>query len=297
MSKARIEILRLIAEGKISPEEGERMLAALEEPTDAPERGAAPRFGEAMGQVLQEMGETVRKAVDDAIGSASRPFEELRKGTESVDVGAGGFEIESGGKLRIQQAMRMSFGGASRGGGLIARASQGNRIRIVRGEAIEVHKSVDGHVLTWAKGNLEVEIPRDLSGLEVRSMGGDVEIISFPGPMALDSMGGEQRIRSPRSAFRCRSLGGRVRIADLEMSDGVSTISTAGGDVDIDAAPGSSLTVRISTLGGEIEIPPGTERESQGKTRRRTTCVLGSGAGELSIRSLGGSVRLRIAGT
>lgn len=291
MSNARIEILRLIAEGKITPEEGERLLDALtEDPAGADK--APPRFGEAMGQMLQEMGETVRKAVDDAIGSAQQAFDEHRRGTESVDIGGGGFDLESGGRLRIQQAVRMSLGGGSKGGSLIARAIPGNRIRIIRGEAIEVHRNPDGHVVTWAKGNLEIEIPQDLAGLEVRSMGGDVEIVSFPGPMALDSMGGEQRIQSPRAAFRCRSLGGRVRIADLDLREGASAISTAGGDVDIEAASGASLLVKISTLGGEIETPPGTEQDSQRGTRRRTTCVLGSGEGELQIQTLGGSVRL-----
>lgn len=291
MSNARIEILRLIAEGKITPEEGERLLDALTEgPADADK--TPPRFGEAMGQMLQEMGDTIRKAVDDAVGAAQQAFDEHRKGTESVDLGSGGFDIDPAGRLRIQQAMRVSLGGGSRGGSLIARAVDGHRVRVVRGEAIEVHRNPEGHILTWAKGNLEIEIPRELAALEVRSMGGDVEIASFPGPMTLDSMGGEQRIQSPRAPLRCRSLGGRVRIADLDLREGSSAISTAGGDVEIETASAASLIVRISTLGGEIEIPPGSEQESQGRARKRTTCLIGDGGGELQVQTLGGSVRV-----
>ena len=293
MSQARVEILRLIAEGKISPEEGDRLLHALEEPG---EQAGPPRptgFGEAVGQILEEVGETVRRAVDDAMGTAQRVFEETRADTESVEIGGGGFDVAPGSRLRVQQAMRMSFGGGSKGGNVILRASGEGRARIVRGEAIEVHRTGGDYVLTWAKGNLEIEVPRDLSSLDVRCLGGDLEVQQFPGPMTLDTAGGELRVLGPRSPFRFRSLGGRVRIVDLDLREGSASISSAGGEVSLQIAEGASITIHASTLGGVMEFPPGTERESQGRTRRRAVCVIGDGGGELKIDTLGGNVRVR----
>jgi hypothetical protein len=293
MSQARIEILRLIAEGKVSPEEGDRMLRALDEREQAAETGRPAGFGEAIGQILEEVGETVRRAVDDALGTAQRVFEETRADAESVEIGAGGFDLPAGSRLRVQQAMRVSFGGGSKGGNVILRAAGEGGARIIRGEAIEVHRSGSDYVLTWAKGNLELEVPPNLAGLDVRCLGGDLEIQRFPGPMTLDTAGGELRVQGPRSPFRFRSLGGRVRIADLDLREGSAAVSSAGGEVSLQVAEGASMTIHVSALGGAMEFPPGTEREIQGKARRRGVCVIGGGGAEIKIDTLGGNVRVR----
>ena len=293
MSQARIEILKLIADGKLSPEEGDRMLRALDEQEQTPGQGRPAGLGEAMGQLLEEVGETVRRAVDDALGTAQKVFEETRADVESVEIGSGGFDIPPGSRLRVQQAVRVSFGGGSKGGNVILRAAAEGKVTIVRGEAIEVHRTGGDYVLTWAKGSLELEVPPNLAGLDVRCLGGDLEIQRFPGPMTLETAGGELRVQGPRSPFRFRSLGGRIRIADLDLREGAAAISSAGGEVSIQVAEGASLTINASSLGGAIEFPPGTERESQGRTRRRAVCVIGAGAGELKVDTLGGTVRVR----
>lgn len=295
MSEARMEILRLVAEGKLSPEEGDRRLRALEEQErvggPGPSRSAG--FGDAMTQAIEEVGETVRRVFDDALGSAQRIFEETRADTETVEIGVDGFDIPSGSRLRIQQAMRVSFGGGSKGGNVILRTAGTSRVRIIRGEAIEVHRTEADFVLTWAKGNLELEIPSDLAGLDVRCLGGDLEIQDFPGPMSLDTAGGELRVQGPRAPFRFRSLGGRVRVADLDLRDGHAAISSAGGEVMVEAATHASITIVASSLGGAMEFPPGSERESQGKTRRRAVSVIGAGSAELKIDTLGGNIRVK----
>jgi hypothetical protein len=293
MSEARVEILRLVAEGKLSPEEGDRRLRALEEQERGGGSSRTPGLGDAMTQAIEEVGETVRRAFDDALGSAQRIFEETRADTETVEIGADGFDISPGSRLRIQQAMRVSFGGGSKGGNVILRTAGVGRVRVLRGEAIEVHRTEGDFVLTWAKGNLELEIPSDLAGLDVRCLGGDLEIQDFPGPMSLDSAGGELRVQGPRSPFRFRSLGGRVRVADLDLREGHAAISSAGGEVMVETGANASITIVASSLGGAMEFPAGSERESQGKARRRAVSVIGAGNAELKIDTLGGSIRVR----
>jgi hypothetical protein len=292
-----MEILRLVHEGRITPEEGDRLLRALDD-SSAGGTGDAPgarRWTEGIASVMQEVAETVRHAADEAIGAAQRVFEETRPGVETISTREGGFDIPPGGRLRIQHAIRMSLGGGSKGSDAHLRAGSGDRVRILRGEALEVHRNGNDFVLTWAKGPLELEIPAQLAALDVRCMGGDLEVRDFPGPMALDTMGGDLRVRSPRVPFRFRTLGGSVRVADLDLREGGAAISTTGGDVQIDAAPGASLAIRVSTLGGSMEFPPGTERDARGTARRRATCVIGEGAAELRIDTLGGDVLIRQA--
>jgi hypothetical protein len=299
MSNARIEILKLVAQGKISPEDAERILGEMDPSPgvdSAQPEGprSTARMGETLSHVLEQVSESVRGAVDDAVTSAQRVFEEHRTGTEGIDTTAGGFALPSGSRLKVQQAVRVSFGGTSRGANVIIRVAQDDRARIVRGEAAEVHKSGNDYVLTWAKGNLELEIPRSLSALEVRSLGGDLEIQGYAGPMAVETMGGEVRILGARASFRARTMGGRVRMADLDLREGLSSISTTGGDVLVELTKEASVTVRAGTLGGSIEFPPGSDRET-GVARRRATAVIGEGKAELKIDSLGGNVLVKVA--
>jgi hypothetical protein len=176
---------------------------------------------------------------------------------------------------------------------VILRTASGADVRVIRGEAIEAHRNGVDYVLTWAKGNLELEVPRHLSGLDVRCMGGDLEVLDFIGPMSLETMGGELRVQSPRAPFRFRTLGGKVRVVDCDLRDGAAAISSTGGDAMVEFAPSASATVRASTLGGMLDFPPDTKREEQGKTLRRAVCVIGSGTAELRIDTLGGDVRIR----
>jgi hypothetical protein len=294
MSEARIEILKLISEGKISTAEGERLLAALDEKDEQRTGDEAPTesWTDGIARALQDVVVTVRRAVDDAIGATQRVFDEHRPETEDVQVAGGEFTIPAGAHLKVQHAIRVSFGGTSKGGSVVLRTGQEGRVRIVRGQAIEVHRNGTDYTLTWAKDSLELEVPPTLDGLEVRCMGGDLEVHQFPGPMSLEAMGGELRVRAPRSGFRVRTLGGRVRITDLDLKEGAAAISSTGGDVQVDLAPDASMTIRATTLGGTIEFPPGTESETEGRRRRRSTCVIGGGDAAVTIDTLGGDVRV-----
>ena len=52
-------------------------------------------------------------------------------------------------------------------------------------------------------------------------------------------------------------------------------------------------TVRATTLGGTTSFPPGTETETEGRARRRATCVIGDGKAVLTVDTLGGDVCVR----
>lgn len=304
MSEARKEILRLVADGKITPEEGDRLLTALEGEAKGPQQETADavsdgpsskggRLADGIAQVIEEVGETVRRAMEDAFGTAQRAFDEHRATTESVVIRDGRFALPPGARLKVQQAIRLSFGGGSKGGNVIMRASTDEGVRVVRGEAVEAHRNGSDFVLTWAKGNLEIEVPTNLTGLDVRCMGGDLEVLDLAGPMSLETMGGELRVQSPKAPFKFRTLGGTVRVVDCDLREGSATINSTGGDVFVQFALGASVTVRASSLGGSFDFPPDTTREEQGRPMRRASCTIGDGAAELRIDTLGGDVRIR----
>jgi len=318
MSQARLEILRLVSQGKITPEEGDRLLHALEEspresqgasdPQNDPDgQGAwdrenereseqtreSRRWAEGVYSVIQEVADSAGRVAREAVGAAHRVFEEAAPGSETVATSNGEFEIATGSRLRLQHALRVSLGGGSRGGGLTVRRATTDRVRILRGEAVEVHRRNDEFVLTWAKGPLELEVPQQVASLDVRCLGGDIDIRDFAGTMTLETMGGGLNVHAPRAPLRIRAMGGIVQVSDFGVREGSSSIHTTGGNVRVGLAPESSLRVRVSALGGEISFPAGVSQATvQGTASKKAEWVVGDGVAELRVQTLGGNVRV-----
>ena len=158
---------------------------------------------------------------------------------------------------------------------------------------MEIHRYENEFVLTWAKSELELEVPRHLENLFVRGFGGDVKMRDFAGSFRLEGLGGNFDIEGVHRPFRIRSVGGSVRIRDLAITDGSSHINTTGGDVEIDTAPEAAVEVKASTsLGGSLSLPQGATIV-EGRTRRKGTAMLGSGTAHLRIDTVAGWIRVR----
>jgi len=209
MSSARLEILKMVAEGKISPEDGERLLSALKEgrsPRDGSDTDSSGRetrregagepedpFGSArnregfrsatenLGRAFEDAAAAVRVAATEGMRAFQKVFDEHRPGTEPVPLEGNTFEVPEGVALRIHPAIRLSVGGGSAGSAVVVRPVDGNLVRIVRGAAVEVHRFEKDYFLTWAKSALEIEVPRAVTSLVVRGVGGNVSIYGFGG--------------------------------------------------------------------------------------------------------------------
>ncbi len=305
MSKARLEILTMIAEGKISAEDGERLLAALEEgaapggatsagPTSSSKakqgaRDAAENFGKA----VEDAATAVKSAAMEGARAFQRVFDEHRPDTEPVDVDSNEFEIPEGATLRIQPAFRVSIGGSSAGGAVTVRGVPGSKARVLQGSAVEVHRNEDEFVLTWAKSSLVVELPATVAHLFIRGLGGNVSLSDFDGKFRIESFGGNASIVGARSPFKVRSLGGSVRVRDLALQQGLASIRTTGGDIEVSPTEDASVEIQASsTLGGNLVLPKNAVR-SASRTRRRGVVVLGDGQGRLSLDTVAGWIRVQ----
>ena len=303
MSKARIEILQMIAEGKVSPEDGARLLDALDEggePDAGPSRAGA-RTGRAkesakdaaenLGRAFEDAARAVKSAAVEGVRAAQKVFDEHRPETELVGLEGGAFEIPEGGTLRIQPAFRVSIGGGSAGGAVTVRGIRGARARVIEGAAIEVHRNENDYILTWAKSGLVVEVPATLSRLVVRSFG-NVNLSEYDGPFRVESFGGNVSVNGAASPFKIRALGGSVRIRDLALCEGVAAVRATGGDIDITPTPDASVEIHAAaTLGGRLQLPMGAIR-TDSKTRRRGVVILGEGRSQLELDTLSGWVRV-----
>ena len=322
MSSARLEILKMVAEGKISPEDGDRLLNALKEgrspressDTDSgareprrdtdgePEADASGssrnREGfrsatENLGRAFEDAAAAVRVAASEGMRAFQKVFDEHRPGTEPVPLDGNTFEVPDGATLRIHPAIRLSVGGGSAGSAVVVRPVDGDLVRIVRGAAVEVHRFEKEYFLTWAKSALEIEVPRSVVSLVVRGVGGNVSIYGFAGEMRIDALGGTVIVDAPVQPFRISSVGGTVRVTDLGLTGGTSSITSTGGDVHVSIAGDASLELRATaSFGGGLELPVRSTQVT-GRTRHRGTCRFGSGAGRLKVDTVAGWVHVR----
>jgi hypothetical protein len=323
MSNARLEILKMVAEGKISPEDGDRLLAALKEgrsprdgsgtaddsgSRDTGEQGqSGPRNAqgsarsqesfrsatENLGRAFEDAAGAVRAAATEGMRAFQKVFDEHRPGTEPVPLEGNTFEVPEGATLRIHPAIRLSVGGGSAGSSILVRPVDGDLVRVVRGSAVEVHRYEKEYFLTWAKSALEIEVPSLVTSLIARGVGGNVSIYGFPGEMRIDALGGTVVVDAPVRPFRISSVGGTIRLIDLGIRSGSSSITATGADVHISIAPDASLELRATaSFGGGLVLPSGSTQVT-GRTRHRGTCRFGAGAARLKVDTVAGWIHVR----
>ncbi|MCA9757393.1 MAG: hypothetical protein KDA27_16435 [Candidatus Eisenbacteria bacterium] len=301
MSKARIEILQMIAEGKVSPEDGARLLDALDDGDAGATKTGNPRAGRAkesakdaaenLGRAFEDAARAVKSAAQEGVRAAQKVFDEHRPETELVRLENGAFEVPEGGTLRIQPAFRVSIGGGSAGGAVTVRGIPGAQVRVLEGSAVEVHKNEGDYILTWAKSALVVEVPATLARLVVRSFG-NVTLSEFGNQFRIESFGGNVSALGASAPFKIRALGGSVRIRDLALREGTAAVRATGGDIDVIPTEEASVEIHAAaTLGGRLQLPKGAVR-SDSKTRRKGVVVLGEGKSELELDALSGWVRV-----
>ncbi|MEZ4649885.1 MAG: hypothetical protein R3E97_14070 [Candidatus Eisenbacteria bacterium] len=301
MSKARIEILQMIAEGKVSPEDGARLLDALDDGDPGAAKATGARTGRAkesakdaaenLGRAFEDAARAVRSAAVEGVRAAQKVFDEHRPETELVRLENGAFEVPEGSTLRIQPAFRVSIGGGSAGGAVTVRGVPGAQVRVIEGAAVEVHRNEGDYILTWAKSSLEVEVPATLARLVVRSFG-NVNLSEFGGQFRIESFGGNVAAVGVSSPFKIRALAGSVRIRDLALREGTAAVRATGGDIDVVPTEEASVEIHAAaTLGGRLQLPKGAVR-SDSKTRRKGVVVLGEGKSELELDALSGWVRV-----
>jgi hypothetical protein len=173
------------------------------------------------------------------------------------------------------------------------RATEGDAVRVLRGSAVEVHRYENEYIVTWAKSSLELELPSAVALLVARGIGGNVSVYGFAGELRVDALGGSVIVDGPVQPLRISSVGGTVRVTDLGLTSGSSSITVTGGDVHISIAPEASLELRATaSFGGGLELPPGSTHTT-GRTRHRGTCVFGERSGRLKVDTVAGWIRVR----
>lgn len=148
-------------------------------------------------------------------------------------------------EVRVPHKFDVEF--ESMGGGLNLQELEGKFSGTTMGGDITL-KNVSGVVRLTTMGGEVTVTDCDLDGY-VKTMGGEVLLKNVVGELDASSMGGDVRY------VNVRGRDGDVRAPGGLSSRGLSketvTITTMGGDIDVDAAPAGAA---VQTMGGDIEI-------------------------------------------
>ncbi|RKY04614.1 hypothetical protein DRP77_03365 [Candidatus Poribacteria bacterium] len=288
MDEEKMMILRMLQEGRITPEEALKLLEALEKrrgfPTDK------------IGRVIEE--------TFSYIGNLSS---ELRGFFETV-FGPAGVSTS----ISIPQAASLEID--HRGGNLRLRGVEEGRDLTLSGTARHRYEVENGKVkLHTARGDAEVSVPAHVSELRAEIRGGGLTALnlSIGGRVSMRCAGGSVEINGLRcselelmvaggglscsnlsvEAVRAAVAGGNLR-ADLgDLKSGRVEIDVTGGNVELKFGPSPAFSIEGEVIGGDLSL----ERELDQISREggRFSGSIGEGGAEIKVSVRGGYLRIK----
>jgi hypothetical protein len=304
MAEERMRILEMVREGKITAEEGARLLEALQPKTSAPGQGSA---GYNRDDPLGSIGEVVTQAIQSIdwkgmVGSfagswSSGPLNGLERKREREAEGweflslsdgdHGTFELRDGDEVLVEHE----------GGSVEATAADGAPRLELEGEGLHdygvyVARKDRQVVLACHRTaqharmpRLKLSLPRSVPNVALRTAGGSLTAEGFAVPVRLKTSGGSIRVREQRGApVEAKTAGGSIKVdgtperIELHTSGGSITfegrtqaidVKTSGGSIKIDGADLRSGEHTAKTSGGGVRI--GLTSESSVEIEAKTS--------------------------
>lgn len=140
--------------------------------------------------------------------------------------------------------------------------------------------------------NIRLRVPRDLAELEIKALAGDVKVRGVKGRVELDLQAGDIGLEDATS-FRIHTKAGDVDVK-TKLVDGESSIQALAGDVDVVLERESSATLVASVSAGDLrargfEIAEQDKRMTGGSLKG----TLGGGRAKLNIHLSAGDVEIK----
>lgn len=335
MSRALAELLKMVAEGRISPAEGVVLLRAMAQgyPEELglaggprPEGAEVGRPGgqatgdeEASGTAAGTVGAgptgappggrrpaagmVADRGADGGIDVAVGGGPDIRAGTDhDRELGGPPLQLQGGQSIELSEDAILRIETPARSQALedgmtsvAVRGLPASRLVLVRGSGVEIRRTGKELLLTWPRGLLLLEIPSRLRALEIRHLGGGVGVSGYGGPFTIEDVEGPLTVHEPRSPFRVRGVRGPVRIQGLALRDGISTIAQVGAEVEVEAGRDAAVTIRADSSEGGVAFGDEAAGLDGAGPRRRGVWRVGAGTAQLEISGVRGRILLQRA--
>ncbi len=314
MSEEQREILQMVADGKITADDGAELLEALKtgeqkrREMESPARRVKEKkriilenkrrgpFGGIGG--MREIGRMVRGIVSESI-SGIEDDESVENDDEMYeDAGLleGPLQLEEGTELVLKR--RVHRHSRNSGGDLILNGVKGSTLEVLGDDTpdVRVYRD-DGTVyLKWDKGDLSLNVPETVENVRASIMGGSIILNGVAASTDIKTMGGDINLSEASKAFRAKTMGGNILIKLTDDWAEDSKVVTMGGNIALSICVTTKASISAKTMGGEITVQEGitgvTESGHPGSSRVNIDLSEGEDAPELRIKTMGGNISI-----
>lgn len=308
MSEAQKEILKMLSDNVITVDEAERLLKALnegekrkEETKSRTARGTAHSITsvlEAVGETLSEIGPMVKNTVEDVItGLVGDDLGDLHEEKlEDVEPIEGAYKIGEGKRMLIVNTWK----GWPGEGDLFIQGVDGDSCKIEgeRAKHVRVQQNSSHFVIHWSGEALQVEVPKTVTMLKVRTKGGDIRVEQLGCDMSVKTLGGNLEMFDLVKNFKAKTMGGNINLSLSKEWQGNGQAHTMAGNIDLSIPAETSLQAEAITMGGNISVDKDIRQvESKqffpGKSSVKVQVGEEHPDSLIALRTMGGDIKLR----
>ncbi len=292
MNDERMRILEMVRDGKITAEEGVRLLEALQPKAATGTGSGAPdgredpfgKLASAISHAMQSgdwknlVGQLGGAWSTGPLGGLERRHEREAEGWEFLtlsDGDQGTFDLPAGSEVAVEHEAGSVEATAVDGLGRIELEGEGLHNYGVYAARKEGKVVIACHrTAPFARmPRLKVSVPRAATAVSLKTAGGSLTAEAFAVPLTLKTAGGSVRVRDQQQA--------------------PVTAKTAGGGIKVNGTP---ARLDLHTSGGSIRFD-GTTEAFDVKTSGGSVHIEGArlASGEHSAKTNGGSVRIGLA--
>jgi len=315
MSDEQREILQMVSDGKISADDGAKLLEALDKGNQKRREMESPatrarekkriireriREGHVTGiDGLRDISRMVRGIISESVSGI--------EDDESVDIDEDIFEdaeliensvdLEKGTELILKRNIHRKSKGD-----LTLNGVKGSTLIVTGEDAPEVYMYRDNRTvfLKWDKGDLVLEVPETVENVNTSLMGGDITLNSIDAATDIKTKGGDIKLNEVSRGFRVKTMGGDILITLNDSWHEDSKVTTMGGDIELNISENTNAFISAKTFGGEIsvqdEIPAVSESVHPGASRVNIDLSEGEESPELRVKTMGGDISIRKSG-
>jgi DUF4097 and DUF4098 domain-containing protein YvlB len=302
MKEERIEILKMVAEKKITVEEGERLLRALEKGEAEERESRSERFGPRhrgpcgpvdwnWSERFEGLGFKMQEFFDNAFGSVFGD-EYWFEGYEPASVPVEDLKLDEETTLVLTNPRTAYKHGSA---DVSIRPSEDGRLHLEAGEKgkCEVLRK-EKKIVIFCHNDAAVRIPATIGKVKVILAKGDTEVHDLRLPLEIRALKGDIVVRNADHPFSIRAMKGNVKLDLADAYAGKSDVSAMDGDISVMTGPQFSGRVEAKVGKGDIRIQAKGLKSNTNKNAffRTESVEFGAGSGEslLNLRTMHGDI-------
>jgi hypothetical protein len=302
MKEERIEILKMVADKKITVEEGERLLRALEKGEAEARESRSERFGPrhrgpcgrgdwSWGDSFEGLGFKAQEFFENAFGSVFgdeywfEGYEPVRGRVEDISLDGQTTVVLTNPRTAHKHGSADISVCPSEDGRLHLEPGEKEKCEVLRKE---------NKIVIFCHDDAVVRVPTSIGKVKVVLAKGDTEIHDLPLPLEIRALKGDVVVRNADRPLSVRAMKGNVRLDLSDAYSGKSDVSAMDGDLSVLTGPQFSGRVEAKVGKGDIRIQAkGLKSNTIKNAFFRTESVeFGAGSGEslLNLRTMHGDI-------